>query len=67
MSINNQNTMKYSWELSLAPAGGEHVSWAIYGNLCSKKIRIHDNSSLTRNEVRCLGCKAEGAEVKGKQ
>ena len=25
---------------------------AIYGNLCSKKIRIHDNSSLTRNEVR---------------
>ena len=44
--------MKYLWELPLAPAGGEHVSWAIYGNLCSKKIRIHDNLSLTRNEVR---------------
>lgn len=29
--------MKYSWELPLAPAGGEHVSWAIYGNLCSKE------------------------------
>ena len=28
------------------------IRGAIYGNLCSKKIRIHDNFSLTRNEVR---------------
>lgn len=51
MSINNQNTMKYLWESPLAPAGGEHVSCAIYGNLCSKKILIHDNFSLTQMSV----------------
>ena len=51
--------MKYLWELPLAPAGGEHVSWAIYGNLCSKKIRIHDNFSLTRSSL-ALAVKLKG-------
>ena len=59
MSINKPKYNEILWELPLAPAGGEHVSWAIYGNLCSKKIRIHDNFSLTRSSL-ALAVKLKG-------
>ena len=66
MVMNKTDTMKYSWELPLAPAGGEHVSWAIYGNLCSKKIRIHDDFSLTRSSL-ALAVKLKGLKSREKQ